>query len=611
MSMITINDYLSISLNQDVKELVDAYVGKYPLEVSDSFNASLLVKVDATHSGFVNGNKVFYIPDKMRESVGTWTAPFEKPVLTHHDKQGDPIGRVVNAVYFDSKNGLSTPIHDSFSLKYDGPALFTAKDAEKGNDPKGYTQLLHKITNKDAIEKISDGRFKTVSIGASTKEAWCSICKHDLVKDGICEHIRGKYYPIGGADDSKQEEVECFWLLGRMENNECSYVNVPADKFASVVGMERVANSNPEVASVDFLVDTGEKMLMLKDFVETENIIVVDMTPIDEEKDDMAKIQDSTTSEQEEKVEAQEEDTKQDETSPDVKTEDKNDPDKGDEVVDFGEVPEEDLEELKKLDAMLEDDDAIAADAKLSTAQRKKLSGSTFCGPNRSFPVPDCAHVTAARRLIGRAKVSSDTKSKILACVSRKAKSLGCGSSKDSEMEKIAFEAALDAVTKQAELYKSNWETAEKLYSEAKDQIAHLEAELQTALDENTKLLAGSHEERAKEVLELRLKLKKPDMKDILDADDEQVPDLKETKLKELIARTPQSIKDSLDDLRLEVDAQGEPEKTLEPVTNPGVVDEKEDDDEPAKNNGSIKSLPEFRDHKSEVAYWLKLSEEA
>jgi len=38
------------------------------------------------------------------------------------------------------------------------------------------------------------------------------------------------------------------------------------------------------------------------------------------------------------------------------------------------------------------------------------------------------SHVTAARRLIGRAKVSDSTKAKILACVSRKAKSLGCNS---------------------------------------------------------------------------------------------------------------------------------------------------------------------------------------
>jgi hypothetical protein len=77
------------------------------------------------------------------------------------------------------------------------------------------------------------------------------------------------------------------------------------------------------------------------------------------------------------------------------------------------------------------------SDAKLSTSERKKLKKSTFCGPNRSFPVPDCAHVTSAKRLIGRAKVSASTKAKILACVNRKAKSLGCKTSDaDAEFEK-------------------------------------------------------------------------------------------------------------------------------------------------------------------------------
>ena len=67
--------------------------------------------------------------------------------------------------------------------------------------------------------------------------------------------------------------------------------------------------------------------------------------------------------------------------------------------------------------------------SRLSTAQRKKLKGSTFCGPERSFPVPDCAHVTAARRLIGKYKGPGD-KSKILACVDRKEKSLNCETKK-------------------------------------------------------------------------------------------------------------------------------------------------------------------------------------
>jgi hypothetical protein len=66
-------------------------------------------------------------------------------------------------------------------------------------------------------------------------------------------------------------------------------------------------------------------------------------------------------------------------------------------------------------------------DAVLSAKKRNSLRSSTFCGPNRSFPIPDCAHVTAARRLIGRYKGSESTKAKIMACVNRKAKQLGCG----------------------------------------------------------------------------------------------------------------------------------------------------------------------------------------
>lgn len=52
-------------------------------------------------------------------------------------------------------------------------------------------------------------------------------------------------------------------------------------------------------------------------------------------------------------------------------------------------------------------------------------------GPGRSFPVNNCEHYTSALRLIGRAKVSEATKSKILACVRRKGKELGCTDNSD------------------------------------------------------------------------------------------------------------------------------------------------------------------------------------
>ena len=67
--------------------------------------------------------------------------------------------------------------------------------------------------------------------------------------------------------------------------------------------------------------------------------------------------------------------------------------------------------------------------SRLSSAQRKKLSSGTFCGPERSFPVPDCSHVTAAKRMIGRYKGPGD-KGAIMSCVRRKEKSLNCKTKK-------------------------------------------------------------------------------------------------------------------------------------------------------------------------------------
>lgn len=73
----------------------------------------------------------------------------------------------------------------------------------------------------------------------------------------------------------------------------------------------------------------------------------------------------------------------------------------------------------------------LQEDAQLTTEQRNSLAEDVFCGPDRSFPIPDCAHVTAAKRLIGRYKGPQSSKDKIMACVNRKAKALSCDKSKD------------------------------------------------------------------------------------------------------------------------------------------------------------------------------------
>ena len=76
---------------------------------------------------------------------------------------------------------------------------------------------------------------------------------------------------------------------------------------------------------------------------------------------------------------------------------------------------------------------AIERAKKLTTKDRKKLNKSTFCGQNRSFPVPDCKHVATAKAFLSRSKFSSSTKKKIAACINRKAKQLGCNTTKKAK----------------------------------------------------------------------------------------------------------------------------------------------------------------------------------
>jgi hypothetical protein len=88
--------------------------------------------------------------------------------------------------------------------------------------------------------------------------------------------------------------------------------------------------------------------------------------------------------------------------------------------------------ELNVIDQLIERANKVMG-KKLTTKDRKKLKSSTFCGPNRSFPVPDCKHVAVAKTYLARSKFSASTKKKIAACINRKAKQLGCKVSKKAK----------------------------------------------------------------------------------------------------------------------------------------------------------------------------------
>src|SRR5690606_15407102 len=110
-------------------------------------------------------NSTFYTEEGLKGGLKSWTQPYNKPVLTHHNAHdGEPIGRILEAQYSDQtlsgKSGL----------------IFTVE-----------------ITDPTAVEKVLDGRYHTVSIGASTDKVTCNICGTDRTEEW-CEHYPGRRY---------------------------------------------------------------------------------------------------------------------------------------------------------------------------------------------------------------------------------------------------------------------------------------------------------------------------------------------------------------------------------------------------------------------------------
>lgn len=410
-----------------------------------------------------------------------------KQGLPVHDKSGKQVGVITDVLLKDfveakmpygmQVDTVRTLLRDSLLDEADYSGL-------------GHIQIVAHISDHAAIQKLLDGRYLTGSVGATTDRAICAICRQDWTKEGKCEHKPGGIY----------DGQKCFIITGNLLYDEYSFVNKPADRHSrvlelhyngiqdSIVGVDDFISRIYEVSlgfpQYDSVNEEDTEMAKKKKGTPeaTPEVVINDSDtstpPVDENvKPEETPVQDATaegegnepvqddatpegegevqdaagegTPEATEGGEAAIEDASTEETLEDFLVR----------VLDAEELTDEDEEKL--YDAMwAELKDAVEKgecdcdcpdleDAKLSTEKRKKLASSTFCGPGRSFPVPDCAHVTAARRLIGRYKGEGD-KSKILSCVSRKAKALGCSGSsskkKDAVQDNVKPEENQDAM---------------------------------------------------------------------------------------------------------------------------------------------------------------------
>jgi len=707
---------------QEIKDSVDPHVRK----------PTLMVRLDATHAGFPTGNDTIYEPQWMALNVSSFTDPYERPVLTHHDKLQDAIGRVKEGVYID------TP--------------------ELGPDaPKGHIQLLTSITDEDAIEKILDGRLQTVSIGASSKDVRCSICGQNLAEDGLCSHMKGKTY-----EDDDGNKKKCYWLVGQLTYREVSFVNSPADARAKVSGMElltpSIMNSQDDnLVGVQFMYDSmqnkdqGDTYAAIADaldqldfsdsklsdqslaelpddvfcgpgrtfpvpdarhaaaifhvirnmedtpsrcriqaavrarvrqekwnldgstakypeegnsnvanklsqddvrFLESFSVGYADTIPKDAEDqemfvyahnllhaaydhidDDNAEIPKAhleihksihthadilkhlkpgtldeylETSSDEEGSRA---DTNKDDQNSSAITS----------VEDTVDLTDEQLAAVE--DSLANELKAKLDEAKLSYQARKKLPDSAFCGPDRSFPAHDAAHVRNGLARLPQAKMSAETKRKILACLKRRAKKFGVKVGEKSKntvknavaeftvdvqvlpledatlddilaldiiqdhinslnKEHTATKETFDEMKQAKEELETSLSTAENELKQAKQKITELEQQLSEdqddldqALDESQKMQKKMHTILVDKLIDRRIQLKKPDTLEIINSDCED--DRKEKRaalVSSYMEKSPDALSSLLADLDDEIRALGGGNGVTGTIKNPGIT---------------------------------------
>jgi hypothetical protein len=237
----TLRDYVSLKLHNVPKDKKTKYIDSVLNSIKEKGKDSLLglqVNLKATHAGKLTGHFHYYDPGKVRVGAKTFTKDFEKPVLKHHRINEDPIGRAKKATYisaapsFIGKDILAlaekNKKHNETTLQYIDklkPFLF-----DRNFQGLGYIDLVTLITDEDAIVKVLDERYLTVSIGYGTNSVHCSICKQDWYKGEICEHRPGKVY---------DNEI-AFLIFGDLIYKEVSFVNPPANSLSTVTNKKIV-----------------------------------------------------------------------------------------------------------------------------------------------------------------------------------------------------------------------------------------------------------------------------------------------------------------------------------------------------------------------------------
>jgi len=477
----------------------------------------LEIEVDVTHGGYVNGNKYFYTCDGMAKGVASFFTPYPKPVLAHHISEGTPIGRSYSAAYIP---------------------LSAMADPKKKDDlavPKSKIRVRSIITDEKAIEDIFNRTYLTVSSGGYAKEPpRCSICDTPVESMGPlgnvsgCDHRKGKKYDVDGT------EKECYWIIGEMEYKEYSFVNNPADyspeHYASVVRFRFVT---PDEAKCDGVSLEG---LNFSESILSNNIQdkIEDKTNIKEVKDEIEN--NDKNNQGGIKMELKDIELFISQaldiecpgcTDDEIKWENENE---------IKEAEQLDIDFCEAMKVIFGIDDKVLPPA--GSKERHSMK-TTFCGPNKTFPIPDCKHAAVAMAMLKWprvvAKYSASARASIASCVRSRAKTLNCPMAKkkdNSEQVKI--------LTDEVNKIKTDLQEKESELKKANDRIQELSGEIKKRL--------------AEKVVDLSIMVKRSSVKDMLaEADEAKRKEKYDKIVEDYMKREVVSLTDTIKDLGGEV----------------------------------------------------------
>lgn len=326
------NDIVSFSLtDQSLIKVKDDWSGAF-VPQGEGQDTSLTmpnarglhVRIAATHSGIITRNNGFYLPEKMSKGASTFVADYGKPILLHHNDREDAVGRVVQADYIDTSGALQDNfdlvkgivvrdrngnkkgvINEALIKDFCGGRMPHGMQVDTvvslfrdsvlldnaGYSGLGYIQLVGNIVDPEAIQKLMDGRYLTGSVGATTDQAICSVCRQDWTDGGPCEHRPGAIY----------DGAKCFIIAGSLDYDEYSFVNAPADRHSKVLQLHYNDSVQDIEIAQDFRGSLYEVQLSFPQYDETiqEDAMTARKKKKAEKNEQEVKVQDSVEEVQE------------------------------------------------------------------------------------------------------------------------------------------------------------------------------------------------------------------------------------------------------------------------------------------------------------------------